>query len=253
MKEVRRFLALTSLAIGLLHARPHPQDQDPGPVFEAASVKLARGGRVKVESDPGRLTVNDESLEVLIKLAYGLREYQFVGPDWLHAARYNIIATTGSPQPRSAQLAMLRRLLADRLKLVVHHESKTLPIYALIVGKAGPKLKPMDEHLQVPFELPSNFSMWPTPGGTTELRGYGSLGQLSDFLTRLVDRPVLDRTGITGNFDIRLLCAIDGYPGFDTSPTVFDAVQSQLGLKLEAGTNPVELTVVDHVERPSDH
>jgi uncharacterized protein (TIGR03435 family) len=189
----------------------------------------------------------------LIKLAYGLREYQFVGPDWLHATRYNIVATTGSPQPRSAQLAMLRRLLVDRFKLVVHHESRTLPIYALTVGKNGPKLKPMDENLPAPFELYSNFSMAPTLRGGTELRGLGSLGQLSDFLARLVDRPVLDHTGITGNFDIRLLCAIDGYPGFDTSPSVFDAVQSQLGLKLEALTCPVAITVVDHVERPAEN
>jgi uncharacterized protein (TIGR03435 family) len=206
-----------------------------------------------VQSDPGRLTISDESVEGLIKLAYGLREYQFVGPDWLHTARYNIVATTGSPQPRSAQLAMLRRLLIDRFMLVVHRESKTLPIYALIVGRSGPKLKPIDENLPSPFELYSNFRMAPTPDGGTELRGFGNLALLSDFLARLVDRPVLDRTGITGNFDIRLLCAIDGYPGFDTSPSVFDAVQSQLGLKLESQTSPVEITVVDHVERPTEN
>jgi uncharacterized protein (TIGR03435 family) len=111
----------------------------------------------------------------------------------------------------------------------------------------------MDENLPAPFELYSNFNMAPAPGGATELRGYGSLGQFSDFLTRLVERPVLDRTGIAGNFDLRLLCAIDGYPGFYTSPSVFDAVQSQLGLKLEARTSPVEITVVDHVEKPTEN
>jgi uncharacterized protein (TIGR03435 family) len=121
------------------------------------------------------------------------------------------------------------------------------------VGKAGPKLKPMDENLPDPFDLYYNLSMAPAPGGATELRGYGSLGLLSDFLSRLVDRPVLDRTAIAGNFDIRLLCAIDGFPGFDTSPTVFDAVQSQLGLKLEARSSAVEITVVDHVEKPTEN
>jgi uncharacterized protein (TIGR03435 family) len=237
----------------LLGARAQPQSQDRGPAFEVASVKPARGGPVKVQSDPGRLTISDESLEVLIRLAYGLREYQYAGPDWLHTTRYHIVATTSSPQPRSVQLAMLRNLLVDRFKLAIHHESKTLPVYALIVGKTGSKLKAMDEKLPAPFELYSNFSMAPTAGGATELRGYGSLGQLCDFLGRVAGRPVIDRTGIAGNFDFRLLCAIDGFPGFDTSPSVFDAVQSQLGLKLEARNSPVEITVVDHVEKPTEN
>jgi uncharacterized protein (TIGR03435 family) len=251
MKNLRGRLVLTTLIIGSLGAQS--QDQDRPPAFEVASIKLARGGPVKIQSDPGRLTISDETIEVLIKLAYGLREYQFAGPDWLHTSRYNIVATTASPQSRSVQLAMLRRLLIDRFKLAIHHESKTLSIYALIAGKTGLKLKLMDENLPAPFELYSNFSMSPTPGGATELRGYGSLGQLSDFLTRLVERPVLDRTGIAGNFDIRLLCAIDGYPGFESSPSVFDAVQSQLGLKLEARSSPVEITLVDHVEKPTEN
>lgn len=100
---------------------------------------------------------------------------------------------------------MLRALLIDRFKLAFQQESKTLPVYALIVGKAGPKLKPMDQNLPAPFELYSNFSMAPAAGGA-ELRGFGSLGQLSDFLTRVAERPVVDRTGIAGNFEIRLLC-----------------------------------------------
>ena len=227
--------------------------QDQLPTFEVASIRLAQGGPVKVQSDPGRLTMSDESVEVLIKLAYGLRDYQFEGPGWLHTARYNIVATTASPQPRSIQLAMLRSLLTDRFRLAIHHESKTIPVYALIVAKTALKLKPMDESLPAPFELYSNFSMVPIPGGATELRGYGSLGQLSDFLSRVVERPVVDHTGITGNFDIRLQCAVDGYPGYDASPTVFDAVQSQPGLKLEGRLSPVEITVVDHVEKPTEN
>jgi len=246
-------LILTSLVLSSHGASAQPQGQDRPLAFEVASVKLSRGGPVKVQSDPGRLTVNDESVEVLIKLAFGLRDYQFTGPGWLHTTRYDIVATTASPQPRSVQLAMLRSLLIERFKLATHHESKTLPIYALIAGKTGPKLKPMDENLPAPFELYSNFSMAPAPGGATELRGYGTLGQLSDFLTRLVERPVLDRTGIAGAFDIRLLCAVEGFPGFDTSPNAFDAVQSQLGLKLEAGVSSVEITVVDHVEKPTEN
>jgi len=221
--------------------------------FDAASVKPARSGPVKIEGDPGRLTIRDESVEVLIKLAFGLRDYQFSGPGWLRTERYDIVATTAAPQTRAAQLAMLRQLLVERFRLAVHRETRTIAVYALVVGKGGPKLKPMDANLPAPFELYSNFSMAPTAGGATELRGFGSMGQLSDFLTRVAERPVLDRTGIAGNFEIRLLCAIDGFPGFETSPSVFDAVQTQLGLKLEGRTSPVEVTVVDHVEKPTEN
>jgi uncharacterized protein (TIGR03435 family) len=204
-----------------------------------------------MESDPGRFTALNQGLDVLIRLAYGLREYQLEGPVWLHGTRYDIVATTSSPQPRPVQLAMLRNLLAERFRLTLHCRTKTLPVYFLVVGKNGSKLKPMEQSLPVPFELYSNFHMAPVAGGGTELRGYGNLGQLSDFLSRLVERPVVDRTGIEGAFDLRLFCAIDGFPGSDTSPSVFDALQSQLGLKLEARTSPLDITVVDHVEKPS--
>jgi uncharacterized protein (TIGR03435 family) len=79
----------------------------------------------------------------------------------------------------------------------------------------------------------------------------GSLGQFCDFLFRVVERPVPNRTGITGNFDLRLLCAVEGYPGYDTSPSVFSALQSQMGLKLEPDTSPIERMVIDHAEQPS--
>lgn len=245
-------MAFIAFVIVLPTARSQPRNPDRAPAFEVASVRPG-SGPLKVQSDPGRLTIGDETLEVLIKLAYGLREYQYVGPGWLHTTRYNIVATTALPQPRSVQLAMLRTLLIDRFKLAIHCESKKLPVYALIVGKTGFKLKPMYENLPAPFEMYSNFSMSPTRGGATELRGYGSLGQLSDFLGRLVDRPVLDRPGIVGNFDLRLFCAIEGFPGVDISPSVFDAVQSQMGLKLEARTSPAEITVVEHVEKPTEN
>jgi uncharacterized protein (TIGR03435 family) len=190
---------------------------------------------------------------VLIRLAFGLREYQYEGPQWLHTTRYDIVATTPSAQPRSTQLAMLRALLIDRFKLQIHRESKTMAVYELVVGKNGSKLHPMDQNLPAPFELYSNFAMVPASGDTTELRGYGSVGQLADFLGRVAEKPVVDRTGITGNFDLRLRCAIDGYPGYETSPSVFDAVQSQLGLKLEARNVAVEVTVVDRAEKPSEN
>ncbi len=151
------------LAISLI-VLPHSRAQSPA--FEVASVKPTHGGAVKIESDPGRLTISDEALDVLIRVAFGLREYQYQGPAWLHTTRYDIVATTASPQPRATQLAMLRSLLIERFKLMTHQESKMLPVYALVVGKGGPKLRPIDVNLPTPFELYSNFSVAAAPGTT---------------------------------------------------------------------------------------
>jgi uncharacterized protein (TIGR03435 family) len=84
---------------------------------------------------------------------------------------------------------MLRNLLIDRFKLKLHRESKNVPVYALVFGKGGPKLQPLDKTLPAPFELYANFTILPAPGDTSELHGIGSLGQFCDFLTRLAGRP----------------------------------------------------------------
>ena len=220
--------------------------------FEVASVKAAHGGPVKIQSDPGMLTIGDTSLDAVIRVAFGLREYQYEGPAWLHTTRYDMVARTGEARTRAVQLAMLRELLADRFKLTVHRELKTLPVYELVVGKDGPKLHALDASAPAPFDLYSNFSIAAVAGDASELRGVGSLGQLCDFLGRVAGRPVVDKTGIAGSFEFKLLCAIDGFPRYETSPMVFDAVQRQMGLKLEARNSPVEVTVVDHVEKPAE-
>jgi uncharacterized protein (TIGR03435 family) len=146
---------------------------------------------------------------------------------------------------------MLRRLLEERFKLKLHHESKTMPVYFLVIGKNGPKLTKLDDRTPVPLDMYYNISLSPTPSGATEFRARGSIGLLCDFLTRIAGRPVLDRTEIPGAYDLRLLCAIEGFPGEDSSPSVFAAIQSQMGLKLEAAAAAIDVTVVDHAEQPS--
>jgi uncharacterized protein (TIGR03435 family) len=232
---------------GLLSVQANSQEQQ----FEVASVRPSVSGPLKVDSDPIRFTARAQAVDVLIRLAFGLREYQYQGPYWLHTTRYDIVATTSAPQMRAAQLEMLRNLLIERFKLKFHRESKNVPVYALIAGKGGAKLTPLDKSVPAPFELYSNFSIQPAPGDASELRGVGSLRQFCDFLSRIAGRPVLERTGLTGSFDLRLRCAIDGFPGEDTSPSVFDALPAQLGLKLVAQTAPIEVTIIDHAEKPS--
>jgi uncharacterized protein (TIGR03435 family) len=220
------------------------------PSFEVVSVKPSLHGPARMRSDPGRLIIESEAVDALIRVAYGLREYQYQGPPWLHTARYDVVATTASPRPKSAQLIMLRELLVERFQLKLHRESKTMPVYNMVVAKNGPKLTAMEASQPEPFELYSNFSMAPV-GERTELRGYGSLGQFADFLTRVAERPVIDRTGIAGAFELRLLCAIDGFPGYDTSPSVFEALPAQMGLKLEPAMAAIDVTVIDHAEKPA--
>ena len=241
--------ALIASIVSFHTARPHAQERPPA--FEVATVKPTGGGTVDAKSDPGRLTLTNQTLEWLIETAYGLREYQYDGPKWLHTTRYDIAATTSSPWSLAAQMLMLRALLEDRFKLKTHVESRTMPVYWLVVGKTGPKLKPLDAGVAAPFDQYYNIKLAPSRNGGTEFQAAGSLGLLSDFLTRVAERPVVDRTGITGNFELRLYCAIDGFPGNENSPSVFDALQSQMGLKLEPHADSVKVTVVDHVENPS--
>lgn len=222
-------------------------------MFEAATIRPSLSGPLKLESDPIRLTARAQAADVLIRLAFGLREYQYQGPYWLHTARYDIVATTATPQSRRTQLEMLRTLLIERFQLKFHRESRNVPVYALVAAKGGPKLTPLDQTVPAPFDLYSNFSIQPASGDTSELRGAGSLGQFCDFLSRIAGRPVLDRAGLTGAFDIRLRCAIDGFPGEDTSPSVFDALPAQLGLKLESQTAPIEVTIIDRAEKPGSN
>jgi uncharacterized protein (TIGR03435 family) len=249
MAGMIRFAIALALALTRC-ASPQPQSAAFEPAFEVASVRPSLHGPVYAQSDPSRLTINAQSLEVLIEMAYGLREYQYSGPSWLHTARYDIVATTGSPQPRSVQLAMLRTLLAERFKLKLRHESKTMPVYFLVVGRNGPKLKLLDDKTPTPFDMYYTISLSPTPSGATEFRAGGSIGLLCDFLRRIAGRPVIDRTGLEGAFELRLLCAIEGFPGEDSSPSVFEAIQAQMGLKLEAATSVVDIAIVDHVEKP---
>jgi uncharacterized protein (TIGR03435 family) len=219
--------------------------------FDAASVrshKPVAEGRdpERIDSVPGSLTIRNASLASCIKWAYLVRGYQISGPAWLMAEKYDITAKAAGPAPLNQLRQMLRTLLADRFQLQFHRETKELPVYALVAVKSGPKLHKGE------------------PGGNTSMRGENgafmfhgtSMPQFADDLSTLsqVDRPVLDRTGIPGVFDFNLkfgesndemkraLIAGDG-------ASIFTLLQEQLGLKLEAQKGPVDLLVIDHVER----
>ncbi|SPE40252.1 conserved exported hypothetical protein [Candidatus Sulfopaludibacter sp. SbA3] len=217
------------------------------PAFDVASVKLTQHGRnaegvaisdLKITS-PGRLVGTNSSLDECIRWAYGVKEYQISGPDWLNSdeASYDIEAKA-PPATTEAQIRlMLRRLLAERLGVKLHRETRVLPVYELVVGKGGPKLQAAAAGARSGF-----MSM----GGRDGVRVTSDKATMAGFANRLstdVGRPVIDRTGLDGAFAIKLEWAREG-----AGVSVFTAVQ-ELGLKLQAAKAPIDVLVIDHAER----
>jgi uncharacterized protein (TIGR03435 family) len=233
------------------------------PAFEVASIKLAdafaarpgRLGSVNVAMTPGRVIARNASLKDLVRAAYSLDDYQvFGGPTWIASTRFDVEAKAVGNAGREPLLLMLQTLLADRFKLTVHHESKELPIYALVLDKNGPKFHPLDAAEQ------ECYPMCREPAPLNRLR-QRDLPSLARYLTRLgSDKPVIDRTGLTGTFKIELdmqkimAAALEG-GGPPTNENIYrasvDAVQDELGLTLTPIRSPVDVLVIDHVERPT--
>jgi uncharacterized protein (TIGR03435 family) len=247
--------------------------QPPGatrPAFEVASVKPApppsdNRMRVGMSGDAGRVNFSNVTLINLMARAYNVKDKQISGPDWLKSERYDIVATLPAGAPKDQVPMMLQSLLEERFKLSLHRETKVLPIYALVVGKNGPKLHQADGE--------GGLRMSMSPKGR-KMTGSVDMARLADVLSTLMDRPVLDMTELKGNFDIGLDWTPDGQtggPGFFGSggggrppegggegkaapesadaPSIFTAVQEKLGLRLEGRKSPVEILIVDHAER----
>ncbi len=207
---------------------------------------------------------------------FALMNSRIVGaPDWLMSDRYDIDARIGESdhaawQQPATQKAMLRTmmqtLLAERCKLAVHRETKDKPIYALVAEKSGPKFKAAESTVPAAI-LAKHPKAVQVPGGggmigPGETRGsvelYGApMGTLALVLSQPAERPVVDKTGLTGKYDVKLEMMQQGPPAadgtLDPGPSIFTVVQEQLGLKLEPAKDEVETLVIDHIERPSEN
>jgi len=231
------------------------------PAYEIVSVKPARPGcpGMQTYSPPGRIQDRCVTLWGLLFNAYDLRpsDSHTLGlPGWANAARFDIDAkadddTTVALQklPREEQekqrRLMLQALLADRFKLHVHTETREQQIYALVIAKGGAKLKPWPAD-----QKPSGIS-W--GGSRIDVRG-SPIERLVFCLSDELDRVVVDKTGLTGDYDITLKWTPDNEQDtLDVGPTLFTALKEQLGLKLVATKGPVDTFVVDHVERPAEN
>jgi len=189
--------------------------------------------------DPGEMVISNMSLEELMEESFDVRDFSLSGPAWLENARFDINAKMQpgtTPQERNM---MLQALLKERFGLAIHHEARTLQGFALVTAKNGFKLQPVAED--------PRGSSWSTGRGRITSK-QTPVSRLADLLSREIGRPVNDATGIRGIFDFKL--AYSPEPGGDdTRPTIFTALQEQLGLRLETRKVPVDVIVVDHAAR----
>jgi uncharacterized protein (TIGR03435 family) len=206
--------------------------------FEVASIKpsqpsLDAGARV----DPALMHFTNLSLSNYIGMAFSLKSFQLSGPDWIDREKFDIDAKIPAGQQDQFP-AMMERLLEQRFQLKVHRETRILPVYVLVAASGGLKIHP-NEHAAGPSS---------TKWGPGRLEAHDL--PLSSLLGQFEDRPVVDATGIAGTFDFTLKWSEDANQG----PSLRDALQEQLGLKLEPRKQPFEIVVVDSIARkPSEN
>ncbi len=255
------------------------QAQTPAPLeFEVATVKAAdpdaRGGRFMMQPG-GKLSINNMTLKNIIAIAYQVRDFQITGgPGWMTTDRFDIEARSGDQAPAPDMRSMkedqrekfqkelnqrVRALLADRFKLVVREEEKEMPTYALVVAKNGPKLKASE--LKEGGNLGIRMGRGEMTGMTAQMK------MLANVLGNIAGRPVTDKTGLDGTFDWTLKWTPDAItpnspvPGSDkpnapepsdvSGPSIFTALQEQLGLRLEPQKAPALMIIVESAAKPS--
>jgi uncharacterized protein (TIGR03435 family) len=280
---------LRLLAVFLIVSGGAIAQSETAPQFEVASIKPAapdqRGMYIR-NAPGGRLNINNMPLKEMIVLAWRIQPFQISGgPAWIESARYDISAKPDHAPKQDEVPLMLQALLADRFQLKTHHETKELSIYALVLankdGKLGPRLTESKEGSCTTFD-PTKPPPPPEPGkppvlgcggmfmGPDRLGASGvEVERLTPVLSRILGRTVIDKTGLTGKFDIQTQWTPDQnqlqsmaggaqpdaqVPQFDPNgPSIFTALQEQLGLKLESQKGPVDILVIDHVEKPSEN
>jgi uncharacterized protein (TIGR03435 family) len=210
------------------------------PAFEVASVKLSpqrtgEAGYTRVDADAAQVRYSNVPLVNLIAIAYRFDSRLIQGPPWVSDQSYDITAKLPEGSSKENIPEMLQTLLADRFKLAIHRESKDQRVYFLVAGKDGPKLKNATEspHGQLTPNSLMGRSM--------------TMGSLASLLAHAVHYQVMDKTGVTGSYDIDLRFAPENSK--EAGLDIFGAIQEQLGLKLEPGRAPVETIVVDRAER----
>ncbi|MGH8123258.1 MAG: TIGR03435 family protein [Rudaea sp.] len=250
------------------------QASTPAPAFEVASVKpnnsastlMYRGGT------PNLYEVTNAPLRWLVRSAYGVMDVELAGPVWISSERFDVAAKLPPGTDRQQVPEMLRKLLAERFKLVVHHETRIVATYDLVLGgrnrRLGPNLRKTEIDCAAVVAAAQsgskpNVALPPQQQGRAPkcgmLEGPGDISlsgakmkQLSATLSQRLGRRVNDQTGLRDSYDLQLHFAPESATiNISDAPGLFTAVQEQLGLKLEPSKGPVDVLVIDHVERPT--
>jgi uncharacterized protein (TIGR03435 family) len=224
--------------------------------FESASVKPSEPGSLRGSTfeflPGGGLRIRNGTLRAILETAYGIPEFQILGgAAWVNSEQYDILARSADGRQDSqddikAVRLRLQTLLAQRFKLQVHREIRDIPEYALAVAKNGSKLA-SDDTTSISAKAGIQRSCGQLIGTQT------TIANLTTYLAKQSGRPVLDRTGLAGRYSFQLVWMPDAGPcpgATDDNPTIFTALQEQLGLKLESIKGPVDALVIDRAERP---
>jgi uncharacterized protein (TIGR03435 family) len=263
MKRILAGITLVILAAYAASSQTAAQSR-----FEVASIKPSdpgAGGTQIGLSPGGTFNAKNVTLKALIQNAYDVRDFQvYGGPGWMDTQRYDIVAKgqdtgvtedsirTMTGEQRNALkenlVSRVRTLLEERFQLKVHRETKEMPVYALVIAKAGTKI-------QVGDGPPANsLSMRRDDAGKSVVTGQGvPVASLVKLLSNQVGRTVVDQTGLKANYDFKMTFAPDLTAAETAGPSIFTALQEQLGLRLDAQKGPVEVLVIDSAQKASEN
>jgi uncharacterized protein (TIGR03435 family) len=251
--------------------------------FDVVSIKpYAKDAHmIRVMMPPDGISIQGMPMLMILREAFGVTNGQLLGePDWASAERFEVEAkVTPEDAPRLKQMsnddrwAMLLPALEDRCKLKFHHETREMTVYSLVIAKGGPKMPPAQTQASAPPmpapgggppappPLPAGFQ----PGEIFFMSRTGTTSSLARMLSRTLGNPVIDKTGLTGKYDCSLHFAPDenvranmppppgGPPPESDGPSIFTALQEQLGLKLEAQKQQADVVVIEHMEQPTEN
>ncbi|MBZ5626818.1 MAG: TIGR03435 family protein [Acidobacteriia bacterium] len=225
--------------------------------FEVASVRASQIGRAggegsrreNIQVTPDTLTMRNVSLKSAIRWAYHVFDYQVSGPDWLQSERFDIVAKSAAPATEDQLRAMLETLLAERFKLEVHHQTKELAAYALVVAKNGPKFQES--------QTEGESSIQPDQKRMSIAVQRMPIARLCEELSNIFRAPVVDTTGLEGRYDVTIEVAKyigDMQPSAGGAPPdplsiITMGLQEELGLKLESKKMALDLVIVDRAEK----
>jgi uncharacterized protein (TIGR03435 family) len=219
------------------------------PQFEVASVKPFNPDQLNApsggKSGHGRLTMSNVTLKRCIMGAYGVGPTQIQGgPSWLDSDRYEIVAKAGQAVGDAVLMEMLQSLLADRFKLSIRRETKLIDAFVLDVARNGPKLERAED----------GESASSNARGLIDAKVM-TMDRFAEVLSRQMDRPVVNHTGLRGVFNLKLEWAPEASAPdpADTRTSIFTAIQDQIGLRLRAQKTSLEVLMIEHAEKPSEN